>query len=205
VDGAILAGRLAGTGDRFGSTYCFFVKFPLVDGFSASFPRQIGVQRSFRFIKGIFRIGSRAAGSVVSFLDFGYEGSNLRTNRRGRGFAWPAAFPRQPSICCPNLFRPARFCSSIQFIECRVGLVGNFSHFALVKKPGEDRPVHGFGHQRLCVLNFGQFSHYRKTLSSRTIKVQCGPWKYRRNSYPPPGILPNFTVASSEVLVQWLN
>jgi len=172
VDGAVLACRLAGTGNRFGSADCFFVKLPLVDGFPASFACEIGIQRSLGFIERIFRIGPRAAGSLVRFLDFAHERLNFRIGGRRCRFALTAAFARQRFVSCFNFIPPARFRGPILFIQSGIGLVRDLSHFAFLKEPGEDRPVHRFGHQRLGVLNFGKLSHSPKTITSHQAKVQ---------------------------------
>ncbi len=180
MDGSGLTRRLARPWDRLSFANCFFIQFPLMDCLPASFPRQVGVQRSLGVIEGIFRIFSRTAGSVVRFFHFLYEELYFRINSRRRRFLLPAPFARQRFVRQFDLIAPARFGAVIQLIQRGVRLVSAPPYFAFLKKPSEHRPIHRLSHQLLGVFNFSKFSHRAKTITRRAGKVQRAAAQPRR-------------------------
>jgi hypothetical protein len=172
VDGSGLTRRLARPWDRLSFANCFFIQFPLMDCLPAAFPRQVGVQRPLGIIEGVFRVSARAAGCIVRFFHFLHEDLYFRINGRRRQFLLPAPFARQRFVRQLDLLAPASFGGFVQFVQGRIGFVRDLADFAFLKQPGEDRPVHRFGHQCLGFFDFSKFSHRAKTITRRAEKVQ---------------------------------
>lgn len=165
-------GDLAGIGSGFGTTNGLHIQFPLVKGFPATLARQIGVQLSLGFREGVLGFLPGAASSFIRILHFFHELLDLGAQARMR-FA-PAILLRRRFISCFDLFAPVGFRRSIQLVQGRIGCVGHFSYCALAKQPGEDRPIHRFGHQRPGFFEFGKLSHGEKNIISQEQKVQWG-------------------------------
>src|SRR5208282_3298092 len=103
------------------------------------------------------------------------EESNLRINGLRCGFALAA----RSSATCFRRFvggfhvtAPARLNRLVQFVQGGIGFVCSLSYSALFKQPPENRPVHGFNHQRLGLFDFGELSHGALTIIWHNGKVQ---------------------------------
>jgi len=167
----------AGAMSCFGHAYRPFVQLPRLNGFLTSFSRQIRIQLSLRFVEGVFRIHSGPVSCVIRFFHLLGEESNLSID----GLRWRVTLPAGSSTTCfrRQLFvggfhvtAPARLNRLIQFVQGSIGLVGGLSYSALFKQPPENRPVHGFNHQRLGLFDFGELSHGALNIARNNGKVQ---------------------------------
>jgi hypothetical protein len=200
VNSMISTRSSCGTGDRLRASDCFFIQFPLEDRLPASFPREVGIQLSLRFIKGIFRICSRTASGVVRFFNFLDEELNFRIN--WRRFTLPPAFSRQSLVGGFDLLAPTRFRRVIQLIQGGIRLIRDLPHFAFSKKPGEDRPLHGFSHQFLGFFDFRKFPHGVRTITLNPLKVQ---YSQRGLDLLCPNSFPTARLDFSPALQRWKN
>ena len=166
-----------GTMSCFGHAYRSFVQLPRLNGFLTSFSRQVRIQLSLRFVERVFRIHSGPVSCVIRFFHLLSEESNLRID----GLRWRVVLPAGSSATCfrRQLFvggfhvtAPARLNRLIQFVQGSIGLVGGLSYSALFKQPPENRPVHGFIHQRLGLFDFGELSHGAPNIARHNAKVQ---------------------------------
>ena len=167
----------AGTMSCFGHAYRPFVQLPRLNRFLTSFSRQIRIQLSLRFVEGVFRSHSGPVSCLIRFFHLLREESNLRID----GLRFRVALPAASSAACSrrqrfvggfHLTAPARLNGLIQFVQGSIGLVRGLSNSALFKQPPENRPVHGFSHQRLGLFDFGEFSHGALTIVRDNGKVQ---------------------------------
>lgn len=167
----------AGALSCFGHAYRSFVQLPRLNGLLTSFSRQIRIQLSFRFIEGVFRSHSGPVSCRIRFFHLLRDESNLRID----GLRWRLALPAASSTTCSrrhlfvggfHLTAPARLNCLVQFVQGSIGLVCGLSYSALFKEPPEDRPVHGFNHQRLGLFDFGELSHGAMTIVRDNGKVQ---------------------------------
>ena len=175
MDRQALSCGFAGTLSCFGQAYRPLVQLPRLNGFLTSFSRQIRIQLSLRFVEGVFRGHSGPVGCVIRFFDLLSEESNLRINGLRCGFALAA----RSSATCFRRFvggfhvtAPARLNRLVQFVQGGIGFVCSLSYSALFKQPPENRPVHGFNHQRLGLFDFGELSHGALTIIWHNGKVQ---------------------------------
>jgi len=172
VDYRALTCRLGGTRNRFGPPDCFFVQLPLVKGFFASFSRQAGIHLSFRFVKCVLGVRSRAARGIVCLFHFLHEQLYFAISRLAR-FAWLSFRSFSQFSVSGFYFRaPARFNLFIQPVQSSIGPVSHFSDSALLKQPGEHRPIHRLGHQHFGLFDFWQLSHGAATIARSLRKVQ---------------------------------
>ena len=167
----------AGTMSCFGHAYRPFMQFPRLNGFLTSFSRQIRIQLSLRFIEGVFRSHSGPVSCVIRLFHLLSEESNLRIDGLRFRFALPAGssatcFRRQRFVGGFDVTAPARLNRLVQFVQGSIGLVCGLSYSALFKEPPENRPVHGFNHQRLGLFDFGELSHGALTIIWHNGKVQ---------------------------------
>jgi len=167
----------AGTMSCFGHAYRLFVQLPRLNGFLTSFSRQVRIQLSFRFVEGVFRIHSGPVSCVIRFFHLLSEESNLRID----GLRWRVAlsagssatcFRRQLFVGSFHVIAPAHLNRLVQFVQGSIGLVCGLSYSALFKEPPENRPVHGFSHERLSLFDFGELSHGALTIVRDNGKVQ---------------------------------
>ena len=167
----------AGTMSCFGHAYRPFVQLPRLNGFLTSFSRQIRIQLSLRFIEGVFRSHSGPVSCVIRLFHLLSEESNLRID----GLRCRVALPAGSSASCSrrqlfvggfHVTAPARLDRLVQFVQGSIGLVCGLSYSALFKEPPENRPVHGFNHQRLGLFDFGELSHGALTIIWHNGKVQ---------------------------------
>ena len=177
MDRQALSCGFAGTMSCFGQAYRPLVQLPRLNGFLTSFSRHIRIQLSLRFVESFFRSHSGLVGCVIRFFHLLSEESNLRIDGLRCGFALAACssatcFRRQRFVGGFKVAAPARFNRLVQFVQGSIGLVGGFSYSALFKQPPENRPVHGFNHQRLGLFDFGELSHGALTIIWHNGKVQ---------------------------------
>lgn len=161
----------------FGHAYRPFVQLPRLNGFLTSFSRQIRIQLSLRFIEGVFRSHSGPVSCVIRLFHLLSEESNLRIG----GLRCRVALPAGSSASCSrrqlfvggfHVTAPARLDRLVQFVQGSIGLVCGLSYSALFKEPPENRPVHGFSHERLSLFDFGELSHGALTIIWHNGKVQ---------------------------------
>ena len=179
LDRRALSFRSARPMSCFGHAYCPFVQLPRLNRFLTSFSRQIRIQLSLRFVEGVFRIHSGPVSCVIRFFHLLGEESNLSIDGLRWRVAWAAGsstacFRRQLFVSGFHIAVPACLNRLIQFVQGSVGLVGGLSYSALFKQPPENRPVHGFIHQRLGLLDLGEFFHGALNIARHNAKVQRG-------------------------------
>ena len=177
LDRQALNWGFARTMSCFGHAYRSFVQLPRLNGLLTSFSRQIRIQLSLRFIEGVFRSHSGPVSCVIRLFHLLREESNLRIDGLRFRFALPAGlsaacFRHRRFVGGFHLTAPARLNRFVQFVQGSIGLVGGLSHSMLFKQPPENRPVHGFNHQRLGLFDFGEFSHGALTIIWHNGKVQ---------------------------------
>lgn len=161
---------LSATGDSFGATNGFQIQFPLIKRHSAALARQISVQLSLGFGKSILSILSRTASSLIRIVHFFHKLLDL--SAQGRMRLAPTILSERCLISRFDLIAPVGFRRPVQSVQRCIGGVCHFSHCTFAKQPGEDRPIHRFGHQRLGFFDFGKLSHSEKNIISREQKVQ---------------------------------
>ena len=168
----------AGAMSCFGQAYRPFVQLPRLNGLLTPFSRQIRIQLSLRFIEGVFGSHSGPVSCVIRLFHLFREESNLRIDGPRFRFALPAGssaacFRRRRFVGGFHLTAPARLNRLVQFVQGSIGLVCGLSYSALFKQPPENRPLHGFIHQRLSLFDFLEFFHGALTIDRNHAKVQC--------------------------------
>ena len=160
--------------DRFRPAYCFFVQLPRANGLLAAFSSQVRIQLALRFVERCFRRHAGEVSGIICFSHLLNKDSGLRVNRCRVGFsALPSArLSCQLLVGGLDVSAPARFHRPVQVVQGSIGSIGGFSHSALLKKPGEDRPVDRLRHECLGLFDFGKFSHSESKLAGGDGKVQ---------------------------------